>query len=434
MSKDNSKLHRFKLNDSSSFNKLNRLSIYNNDNSYSSMTDIKNNKSLHTQPMGHSFTTENDKNNTKKYNKHNGLKINTLKNDFKEKNWLNIKHYNKVSEVTLQDRPFSEILFNEKNLIDDRDDQQTSPTSQTNQYAYLYGTAKDHGFGTKNDSKDTSKDDRYKEIDDKEVQPYAPFEKTNFSESTRSLALSKNNSLQITKLESTTKKDAVSSLNKYNSQSSNNLNMKISQNYKLINPIKELLLKQFNSEIEISFNELEFYNDYKDLDDEEKVNDNFYKIENIINDDYINKRILLFLNELDNSEREFIKQQTKIKELKKWKAQTGNKIKQIENTIRQMYQKQINENLNEYHVMKDIMEKRFNEKVSKNEVMTNNYNKIINKYDNLINVKLPNLERWNESIAKMKTHENKNKVTIINCYDLSLIFILIIIYFYYFYP
>lgn len=85
MSKDQSKLHRFKLNDSSSFNNLTRLSIYNNDNSYSSMTDIKNNKPLHTQPMGHSYTTENDKNTAKKYNKHNGLKINTFKNDFRKK-------------------------------------------------------------------------------------------------------------------------------------------------------------------------------------------------------------------------------------------------------------------------------------------------------------------------------------------------------------
>lgn len=49
------------------------------------MTDIKNNKPLHTQPIGHSYTTENDKNTAKKYNKHNGLKINTFKNDFRKK-------------------------------------------------------------------------------------------------------------------------------------------------------------------------------------------------------------------------------------------------------------------------------------------------------------------------------------------------------------
>lgn len=52
-----------------------------------------------------------------------------------------------------------------------------------------------------------------------------------------------------------------------------------------------------------------------------------------------------------------MKQQAKIKELKTWKSQTSNNIKQIENTIRQLYQKQINENLNEYHVMKEVMEK-----------------------------------------------------------------------------
>lgn len=129
-----------------------------------------------------------------------------------------------------------------------------------------------------------------------------------------------------------------------------------------------------------------------------------------------------------------MKQQAKIKELKTWKSQTSNNIKQIENTIRQLYQKQINENLNEYHVMKEVMEKRFNDNVSKNEVLTNSYNDIINKYDHLINVKLPNLEKWNQSMEKMKTHENKNKVTIVNLYDLSLIFVLVIIYFYYFYP
>lgn len=398
------------------------------------MTDIKNNKPLHTQPMGHSYTTENDKNTAKKYNKHNGLKINTFKNDFRKKNWLNIKHYNKVSEVTLQDKPFSEILFNEKDLIDDHDDQETSPTGQTNQYAYLYGTAKDHGFGTKKDIKNTPNDDQYKEIDNKEIQPYAPFEKANFNDSTRSLGINQKSSLQNTTLESLTKKDTLTNLNKYNSQSTNNLNMKISQNYKLINPIKELMFKQLNNEIEISCKELDFYNDYKDSDDEDRLRDNFYKIENIINDEFIHKKILLFLSELDESEREFMKQQAKIKELKTWKSQTSNNIKQIENTIRQLYQKQINENLNEYHVMKEVMEKRFNDNVSKNEVLTNSYNDIINKYDHLINVKLPNLEKWNQSMEKMKTHENKNKVTIVNLYDLSLIFVLVIIYFYYFYP
>lgn len=210
--------------------------------------------------------------------------------------------------------------------------------------------------------------------------------------------------------------------------------MKISQNYKLINPIKELMFKQLNNEIEISCKELDFYNDYKDSDDEDRLRDNFYKIENIINDEFIHKKILLFLSGLDESEREFMKQQAKIKELKTWKSQTSNNIKQIENTIRQLYQKQINENLNEYHVMKEVMEKRFNDNVSKNEVLTNSYNDIINKYDHLINVKLPNLEKWNQSMEKMKTHENKNKVTIVNLYDLSLIFVLVIIYFYYFYP
>ncbi|KAL6932338.1 hypothetical protein ACO0OL_003816, partial [Hanseniaspora opuntiae] len=186
-------------------------------------------------------------------------------------------------------------------------------------------------------------------------------------------------SLQNTTLESLTKKDTLTNLNKYNSQSTNNLNMKISQNYKLINPIKELMFKQLNNEIEISCKELDFYNDYKDSDDEDRLRDNFYKIENIINDEFIHKKILLFLSELDESEREFMKQQAKIKELKTWKSQTSNNIKQIENTIRQLYQKQINENLNEYHVMKEVMEKRFNDNVSKNEVLTNSYNDIINK-------------------------------------------------------
>lgn len=74
--------------------------------------------------------------------------------------------------------------------------------------------------------------------------------------------------------------------------------MKISQNYKLINPIKELMFKQLNNEIEISCKELDFYNDYKDSDDEDRLRDNFYKIENIINDEFIHKKILLFLSGL----------------------------------------------------------------------------------------------------------------------------------------
>lgn len=434
MSKDQSKLHRFKLNDSSSFNNLTSLSIYKNDNTYSSMTDIKDNELLNTKPMGHSYTTENDENTGKSYNKHNGLKINTFRNDLNKKNWLNIKHYNKVSEVTLQDKPFSEILFNEKGLMNDHNDQETCSTGQTNQYAYLYGTAKDHGFGTNKDIKNTSDDIQYKEIDDKEIQPYEPFEKSHFSDSTRSLAVSQKSSLQNTTSESLWKKDTVASVNNYNSQSSNNLNMKISQNSKLLNPIKELMFKQLNTNIDESCEELDFYNDDKDSDNENKFKDNFYKIEKIINDEFIHKKILLFLSELDNSEREFMKQQVKIKELKTWKSQTSNNIKQIENTIRQLYQNQINENLNEYLVMKEVMEKRFNDNVSKNEVMTNNYNDIIREYDHLVNVKLPNLEKWNQSIEKMKAHENKNKVTILNPYDLSLIFVLVIIYFYYSYP
>jgi len=183
----------------------------------------------------------------------------------------------------------------------------------------------------------------------------------------------------------------------------------------------------------MSFKELDFYNN-KDLDEESKVNDNFYKVENIINEKLINKKVLMFLHELDNSEREYLKQVIKIKELNRWKLQTNNKIKQVENTIRHLYYKQIHENLNDYHRMKEVMEKKFRDNLLKNETMTKNYSEIKDKYKHLINVKLPNLERWDDSITKMRDYEKKTKVTIINVYDISLLSILIILYVYYFYP
>lgn len=435
MSNDKSRLQRFKLNNSSSFNDLNSLSIYNNDNSYSSMSDVKNYKPLNNLPMGHSSTTQNDNNKNKKYNKHNVLRINTTSNNFKEKNRLNVKHYNKVSEVTLLDKPFSELIFNDnKEIMDVTDPEQVSPVSQTKKFTFLYGTAKDHGFGTNNVTSDNLIDDQINEMDNDEIQRYAPFGKKILNESTKSLTISQSNSVKNLKLEDMNKTDTLLNINRLNSLSSNNLNIKISQSNNLLNPIKELIIKQLNNEIEMSFKELDFYNNYKDLDEENKLNDNFYKIETIINDELINKKVLMFLNELDNSEKDYLKQIVKMKELHRWRYQTNNKIKQIENTIKQMYLKQINENLNEYHRMKEIMEEKFNKNLSKNEVMTNNYDKIIEKYNHLINVKLPNLERWNESITKMKNYEKKNKVTILNVYDITLLSVLVMLYAYYFYP
>ena len=381
MSNDKSKLQRFKLNNSSSFNDLNSLSIYNNVNSYSSMSDVKNYSPLNNLPMGHSSTTQNDKNKSKAYNKHNMLRINTTSNNFKDKDRLNVKHYNKVSEVTLLDKPFSELIFDDnKEIMNVPEPEQVSPVSQTKKFTYLYGTAKEHGFGTNNITSDNLIDDQLNEIDNDEIHRYAPFGKQILNESTKSLTASRSNSVKNLKLEDINKTDTLLNINRSNS-SSNNLNIKIAQSNNLLNPIKELIIKQLNNEIEMSFKELDFYNNHKDLDEENKVNDNFYKIETIINEELINKKVLKFLNELENNEKDYLKQAVKMEELHRWRYQTNNKIKQIESTIRQMYLKQINENLNENDRMKDIKEEKFKINVSKNEVMTNNYDKIIEKYN-----------------------------------------------------
>lgn len=435
MSNDQPKLQRFKLNNSSSFNDLKSLSIYNNGNSYSSMSDVKNPKPLSNMPMGHSLTTQGNNNNKrKKYNKHNVLRINTTTNNFKEKNSMNVRHYNKVSEVTLLDKPFSELIFEDyKDMIEINESEQKSPTSETKKFTYLYGTAKEHGFGTNNDTKDNLLTDQSPEIENEDIQRGPPFGTNILNESSKSLTISQSNSVKNLRMDDINKTDTLVNINRLNSYSSNNLIIKISQSNNLLNPIKELIIKQLNSEIEMSFKELDFYNN-KDLDEESKVNDNFYKVENIINEKLINKKVLMFLHELDNSEREYLKQVIKIKELNRWKLQTNNKIKQVENTIRHLYYKQIHENLNDYHRMKEVMEKKFRDNLLKNETMTKNYSEIKDKYKHLINVKLPNLERWDDSITKMRDYEKKTKVTIINVYDISLLSILIILYVYYFYP
>ena len=177
MSNDQPKLQRFKLNNSSSFNDLKSLSIYNNGNSYSSMSDVKNPKPLSNMPMGHSLTTQGNNNNKrKKYNKHNVLRINTTTNNFKEKNSMNVRHYNKVSEVTLLDKPFSELIFEDyKDMIEINESEQKSPTSETKKFTYLYGTAKEHGFGTNNDTKDNLLTDQSPEIENEDIQRGPPF-------------------------------------------------------------------------------------------------------------------------------------------------------------------------------------------------------------------------------------------------------------------
>lgn len=477
---------------SPSFNDLNRLSIYRNQatnnnnvlskdlsspNIYTSMHDIKKleNKTsdvdfLASKPMQQSSSYSYAQDNRKKSkNKNNMYKLRPIK----EKDYHHHKkpeisinaghsklfttndnsHYKKVSEITLMEKSFSDILFKKhtekaesiepiepSENIDSPTEEHSGPSK------YIYGTAKDHGFGS-NLKKEPLSPNEEELFPMTPSRSSLPIERANHSLPDNENDKPLKNDSKISVLLpndinlSNTGSEGPKIMNNEDSSSvslpgllgakSNDMKIKnlvsdeFLSNDILLNSIKEILLKQLQLSHELNLKDLDI------IRKKEKGDDVLTKIEKIINDFYITKQISSILKKLGTNAVLFNKQSKKIGDLDIWEKESETKIKQLKTSVKQLYDDQLSQNLKQLLQIKEQMETKFNYNMQKNTILTKQHAEIVENYKELKNVKLTKLENWNKSITKMEKYHKEKSCKFLSFYDIIFIVVVAVIAFYY---
>ncbi|OBA27382.1 hypothetical protein HANVADRAFT_119486 [Hanseniaspora valbyensis NRRL Y-1626] len=498
---------------SPSFNDLSKLSIYRNQgtdekqknssadlarpNIYSSMYDIKTldnknegknenfrNDFIQSKPMAQSTsynfaaasrkysvdssaTTKLRSIKEKDYHHYKKPKLTINSGNNKVFNKYNARHYNKVAEITLMGKPFSDILFKKNNENPESqinaNDSTINAASPTNELPahdtfdntkFVYGTAKEHGFGsnikkeiptignvdedlfplspnrpvlTNDASINNVKDGLYKTISDTKLNRPQLI---SISSASRSNEISGRSKIMKSDDSSNLSLSSVLLTKKYDIKLKDIVNDEFLSTEVLLNPIKEILIKQIQMFNECDINDSENNNKNKE---ESKDIDSLMKIEKIINDVYITKHISTVVKKLNTAAISFNKESKKINDLNVWKKELEVKIKQLQKTVENLHSDQLSQNLKQLFLIKEQTETKFNHNMQNNEESTKQYAKIVAKYEKLKDVKLTKLENWKKSINKMEKYEQEKNCKFLSYYDIAFIVLTMIFYYYCYY-
>lgn len=478
---------------SPSFNDLNRLSIYRNQstnnknvlskdpsspNIYTSMHDIKKleNKPpeddfLTSKPMQQSSSYSYAQDNRKKSkNKNNMYKLRPIKerdyhhhkkpdisiNDGHSKLFTtnDNSHYKKVSEITLMEKSFSDILFKKHTEkaaaiepIDPVENIDSPTEEQGGPSKYIYGTAKEHGFGS-NLTKEPLSTKEAELFPMSSSRTSLPIEHAvhtlpenendqqpkNDSEISVLLPNDFNISSSASEGPKMMKNEDSSSISLPGLLATKSDDMKIKNlvsdeflsNDVLLNSIKETLIKQLQLNHELSLKDLGI------LNKKEKGDDVLTQIEKIINDFYITKQISSILKKLNTNAVLFNKQVKKINELGIWERESEGKINQLRTLVKQLYDDQLSQNLKQLLQIKEQMETKFNYNMQKNTILTKQHAEIVENYNELKSEKLTKLENWNKSIIKMEKYHQEKSCKFLSLYDIIFIVVVSVIVFYHY--
>ncbi|XBW34942.1 hypothetical protein QEN19_000506 [Hanseniaspora menglaensis] len=364
----------------------------------------------------------------------------------------NDKHYKKVSEITLTDKPFSEILFkNPANQISHPYTPQKqlnraiSPTELRPASASLYQTAKERGFGStteqtssdfneipedifflSNTQSGRSSEALTNRLDDVVFSQGSEKPPMAFHSAISNAHVDSSGDNNIMKLEDDSDVSLSSTFFQQNEDLKINkiISDHIFSTDVLLNPIKKVLVKQLqfdgvdNLLNKSGNNKLEY--------------NSFETINKTINDFYFTKHITTILKQLNTNATLLNKQKSKLEDLDIWKKEANAKVSQLHQAVEKLYEEQISRNLQQLLMIKKETETKFDLNMQQNEILIKEYSEIIESFSHLKNVKLTHLEKWSKSINKMEQYENGKHCRFMSYYDMVFVVIVCIIYYYWY--